>query len=120
MEQLCKQYLKAKAKEAEAKEARLVIEKEIIANCADAPLEGSKSLVPGGRFKLTVTTKLNRKLDFDAYRAMDLPENIQFVDLKPAINLKKLRAVEMVDPVLVAACVTTKPAKTSIKVTEVE
>jgi len=119
MEKLCQEYLGAKAAEAAAKKVRLDIEKQILANLADTPLEGSKTIVPGGRFKLTVTAKLSRTLDYDRYRALDLPENIQFVDLKPAINIKKMRAVEMVDPDLVAEVVTVKPAKTSIKIVEV-
>ena len=44
---------------------------------------------------------------------------MQFVTLKPSIDLFKLRAIEMIDPALVAKCVTVKPAKTAIKIEEV-
>ncbi len=47
---------------------------------------------------------------------LQLPENMSFVDLKPTINLKNLRMLERIDPDVVAQCVTTKPAKPSIKI----
>ena len=75
--------------------------------------------IPVHGWKLTTTHKLTRKLDFDAYQALDLPENMQFVNMKPTIDLFKLRAIEMLDPALVAQCVTVKPAKTAIKIEEV-
>ena len=117
LQDLCEDLMAAKGYAEEAKKEVLRIENLILA-LAPEKLEGSQTLpVPG--FKLTVTHKLTRTLDFDAYRALDLPENMQFVTLKPAIDLFKLRAIERLDPFLVAQCVTVKPAKTAIKV-EVE
>ena len=71
-----------------------------------------------GLYQVTVTSKLTRSLDYDAYLAIEagLPEGVRCVDLKPALNLKKLRALEMVDPGLPAQFVTTKPAKAAVKV----
>lgn len=114
LEDLCSMFLEAKEAEQLAKENRLDIERQII-EMAKPKLEGTSTKV-AGNFKLTTTGKLNRSLDYESYLALALPENLQFVDLKPAINLKRLRAIEMVDPSIVAMCVTTKPAKPSISV----
>ncbi|MBT3367772.1 MAG: hypothetical protein HN416_11505 [Nitrospina sp.] len=114
LQDLCGDLIAAKEAMAYAKDDVLRIEKEIL-KLAPEKLEGSQTLpVPG--FKLTTTHKLTRKLDYDAYQALDLPDNLNFVNLKPAIDLFKLRAIEAIDPALVASCITTKPAKTAVKV----
>jgi len=71
-----------------------------------------------GNHKVTVTNKLNRKLDFKAYSKLEdtLPEGVRCVDYKPTINMKKLRALEMLDMNLVAQFITTSPAKPSVKI----
>jgi len=114
MKDLCMKYMEAKAAEAAAKEERLMAEAALLAAVRPSKLEGTETKATDG-----VTSKLSRSLDYDAYRAMDLPENIAFVDMKPTINLKNLRMIERLDPALVAQCVTVKPAKPSIKVQEV-
>jgi hypothetical protein len=116
LEVLCHDLVTAKAAEDEAKERRTAIEGEIADMLATGP-EGTDK-AEAGIYKVTVSSKLTRSLDYPAYCAIeaDLPEGVRFVDLKPAINLKKLRALEMVDPTIVAQCVTTKPAKASVKV----
>ena len=119
MKELCKKLMEAKAVEAAAKEERLKIEAELISAFDPTKLEGTETKATTG-FKVSVTSKLNRTLDIDAYQAMNLPENMQFVDFKPAINLKNLRMIERLDPGLSAQCVTVKPAKPSIKIEEVE
>ena len=109
LQDLCGDLIAAKEAMAYAKDDVLRIEKEIL-KLAPEKLEGSQTLpVPG--FKLTTTHKLTRKLDYDAYQALDLPDNLNFVNLKPAIDL-----FEAIDPALVASCITTKPAKTAVKV----
>jgi hypothetical protein len=118
MKDLCMKYMEAKAAEAAAKEERLMAEAALLAAVRPSKLEGTETRATDG-FKVSVTSKLSRSLDYDAYRAMDLPENIAFVDMKPTINLKNLRMIERLDPALVAQCVTVKPAKPSIKVQEV-
>jgi len=114
LQDLCGDLIAAKEAMATAKGEVLRIEKQIL-DFAPEKLEGSQTL-PAPGFKLTITHKLTRKLDFDAYQALDLPENMQFVNLKPSIDLFKLRAIERLDSALVAQCITTKPAKTAIKV----
>ena len=114
LQDLCEDLIAAKNYATEAKTEVLRIENEIL-KLAPPKLEGSQTLpVPG--FKLTITSKLTRTLDFAAYQALDLPESMEFVTLKPSIDLFKLRAIERLDPAMVAQCVTVKPAKTAIKV----
>ena len=114
LQDLCQDLIAAKEYAAEAREEVLRIENEIL-DLAPEKLEGSQTLPTPG-FKLTLTHKVSRKLDYDAYQALDLPESMEFVTLKPSIDLFKLRAIERLDPAMVAQCVTTKPAKTAIKV----
>ena len=114
LQDLCEDLIAAKNYAAEAKTEVLRIENEIL-KLAPKKLEGSQTLPTPG-YKLTITSKLTRTLDYDAYQALDLPENMEFVNLKPSIDLFRLRAIERLDPVMVAQCVTTKPAKTAIKV----
>lgn len=118
MQELCKKFIEAKNREAAAKEERLKIEAELLAAIEPEKLEGTETRATDG-FKVTVTSKLTRSLDYPAYQAMDLPENMRFVDLKPSINVKNMRMMERFDPEIVAQCVTVKPAKPSIKVEEV-
>lgn len=119
MRELCIALARAKDKLAMVKREISDLESQIasVFNDDDDKLEGSSTIKIDG-YKVVATKKLTRKLDYSAYLEMDLPEGHQFVDLKPSINLKRLRAVEQVDPGVVEACVTITPAKTAIKVTE--
>ncbi len=122
VEQLCRTLIRAKKAEAKAKEKRLVAEATLLAAIPSTviKLEGVSTINTfTSHFKITIINKLNRELNFPTYEALNLPENLQFVSFEPKIDLKRLRAVEMVDPKLVASCITTKPAKTSVKVEEV-
>ena len=114
MKKLCEFYLAAKAQEVSAKAIRLKAEEALIEVIGLKKLEGTETHATDG-FKISVTSKLTRKLDFDSYVGLGL----DFVDMVPKINLANLRVYEKTNPELVAVCVTSKPAKTSIKVTEV-
>lgn len=118
MKELCMKLMEAKAKEAAAKEERLKAEAELVSAIKPEKMEGTETRATDG-FKVSVTSKLSRTLDYDRYQALDLPDNLAFVDMKPAINLKNLRMIERLDPALVAQCVTVKPGKPSIKIEEV-
>lgn len=118
MKELCQKYLQAKAAEQAAKDARLEAEAALLEMFHPSKDEGTETKATEG-FKISVTSKLTRQLDIDAYNAMSLPDNMTFVDFKPAINLKNLRMMERLDPAIVAQCITVKPAKPSIKVEEV-
>ena len=114
---LCSDLALAKNRLSVIQSQIIKLENSIIA-AIPPKFEGSQTIpVPG--YRLTTTHKVSRKLDFDAYQALALPESLAFVTMKPSIDLFKLRAIEMLDPALVAQCVTVKPAKTSIKIEEV-
>lgn len=115
MKDLCRAYILAKAREKAAKEERLKVEADLISVINPTKAEGTETMAAEG-FKVSVTSKLSRKLDLKAYQALELPDNMTFVDFKPSINLKNLRMLERIDPALVAQCITTKPAKPSIKI----
>ncbi len=108
-----------KAQEDQAKARIAEIEDAIIKRLGDDKLEGAVTRHDSG-FKVVVTYKLNRTLDYDAYEDLGLPESMQFVDLKPTINLARLRLVEEINPSLIQKCVTTRPGKTQIKITQEE
>ncbi len=115
---LCEKFITAKSWEEQAKQARLTAEFELLAALGPLKPEGTNKF-SDSRFKVTVTTKLNREIDLDKYEALSLPEPLRFVDYVAKLNLTKFRHIEAVDPSLVTACVTTKPAKPNIKVEEV-
>lgn len=120
---LVARFLEAKEAEATAKAHRLALETEIFEQSLGEKLEGSETESSSdGRFKITITRKLTRKLDYKAYQEIEnsLPATLRFVTYKPEIDLKILRAVELVDPSLSAMCITTAPAKPSIKITNME
>jgi len=112
---MIEKYLAAKKAMEEAKQLLAEAEKSLIDSMGKLKLEGTTSSKVDG-YKITVTTKLKRKLDHEAYKLLGLPENLQFVKYPPEIDLTKLRHIEAVDPAIVAMCVTIEPAKTSIKV----
>lgn len=116
--ELCREYILARNTEKAAKEYRLSLEKKLVEAFGASKDEGTETKATDG-FKVSVTSKLNRSLDVDAYRALDLPGNMAFVDFKPQINLKNLRVAERIYPGLVAKCITTKPGKPVIKIEEV-
>jgi len=118
MKKLCEAYIMAKAREKAAKEERLSAEANLLAAITPTKEEGTETRATDG-FKVSITSKLTRKLDVKAYRELDLPENMAFVDFKPAINLKNLRMIERIDPALAAKCITTRPGKPAIKIEEV-
>lgn len=116
--ELCREYILARNTEKAAKEYRLSLERKLVEAFGASKAEGTETKATDG-FKVSVTSKLNRALDIDAYQALNLPDNMSFVDFKPSINLKNLRMAERIDPISVAKCITTKPGKPSIKIEEV-
>lgn len=71
-----------------------------------------------GPYKVTVTSKLTRTLDYPAYLALenDIPEGVRCVELEPKLNLTKLRSIDAVRPGFSAAFITSKPAKPAVKI----
>lgn len=115
-ETLCEQLIAAKFEEDQAKMRSIEIEKQL-AQFVGKKEEGTDKETYG-KYVVTVTSKLTRTLDYPAYLAIenDIPEGVRCVRMKPELDLKKLRAMEMVRPGFSAQFVTTKPAKPSVKV----
>lgn len=116
LEDKCAYLLELKEQENIIKEQRIEVENDIAAIVATKEEGTDKAEV--GSFKVTVTSKLTRSLDYPAYLAIenDIPAGLRCVDLKPTLNLKILRAMEMANPDIIPVFVTTKPAKSSVKV----
>lgn len=117
---LCAALVKAKQEEDVAKRKRVTLENEIDKYYArPGDIEGTKTIGVNG-FKITIIRKLTRSLDHEAYLAMGVNPMNTFVNYKPTIDLKMLKVFEITSPVMIASCVTSKPAKTAVKVEVVE
>ncbi len=120
--QLAAQWLAAKDAEKKSNINRLKIEQEIIEALHFDKLEGSKT-EQLDNFKVTFTAKLNRKLDSTTWELIkdSIPEHMrpvkQIVTYK--VDDKGCRYLEKNEPLLfakIATAITTKPAKTAVKV----
>jgi hypothetical protein len=111
--------MQLKEQELFIKEERTKLENDIAT--AIATKDEGTDTVKAGQYKITVTSKLTRTLDYPAYMAIenDIPEGIRCVNLKPELDMKKLRAMEMVRPGFSAQFVTSKPAKAAVKIEEI-
>ena len=116
IEMMADKILELKRREEIAKTERAMLEDQLAKEISDR-VEGTASLV-AGNYKVTVTSKLTRTLDYPAYQAIenDIPEGVRCVRFKPEIDLKKLRAMDAVRPGFSAAFITTKPARPTVKV----
>ena len=120
IEMVADKILELKRREAIAKEERAMLEEQLAEEISDR-VEGTASLTAGS-YKVTVTSKLTRTLDYPAYQAIenDIPEGVRCVKFEPKLDLKKLRAMDAVRPGFSAAFITTKPARPSVKIELVE
>lgn len=116
LERLCYDLMLLKKEEKAVADVRIAVENQI-AQMVSTKEEGTDK-AEAGEFKITVTSKLTRTLDYPAYLSIegDIPEMFRCVDLKPAINLRVLKMLEMANPDLPAHFVTSKPAKAAVKV----
>ena len=116
---LINQYLAAKEAVKASTELLKNIEDKIFKAVDNTDPEGPKA-VEAGRYKVTVSNKLIRSLDLDAYNLIrnEIPLGHDFISYSPKIDLKKLRGLEEIKPELVTACITTKPAKPVITIKE--
>jgi len=110
----------AKAVEKEANERRVALEEELIA-LVGAREEGSQTHAIGD-YKITITGKLNRKLDwemFDASIAAKIPEALQPVKIKRELDDTGVKYLANNEPQiykLLAKALTIKPAKTAVTI----
>ena len=120
IEMVADKIMELKRREEIAKEERAILEDQLAKEISDR-VEGTVSLTTGS-YKVTVTSKLTRTLDYPAYQAIetDIPEGVRCVRFKPEIDMKKLRAMDAVRPGFSAAFITTKPARPTVKVELVE
>ena len=116
---LAESWRAAKRAEESAREERVRIEEEIIAitGCRE---EGSQTYAAGD-WKITVTGKLTRKLDADAWARIEssIPEAMRPVKYAPILDTKGLRYLENNEPDiyrLVAKAIETKPAKPAVSI----
>jgi len=114
-------YRIAAKAEADAKLARLEAEERLVA-LVGQKTEGAQT-TKTGRFKVTTTGKLTRRLDYDRYKAIasEHPEvkRLNVVRMKPDLSLTALRKVQENQPDLygvLSQCITTAPAKPAGKV----
>ena len=116
IEETARRITELKEREDAAKNERTALENDLAEAIATKD-EGTESRT-AGQYKITVTSKLNRTLDYPAYQAIenDIPEGVRCVKFEPKLDLKKLRAMDAVRPGFSAAFITTKPAKPSVKV----
>ena len=107
--------------EAEARESRIRAEEALIAMIPNDKSEGSVSLADDN-ITVTVTKKLNRKIDFDLLERQwdNLPELKNIVRYKREVNLPYVRKImEFGDTMTQNALnsiVTATPAKTSVSI----
>ncbi len=120
IEQAAQDWRTYKRQEDMAKENRITAELKLIELIGFNKLEGSQTTKTVDH-KISLTAKLDRKLDQSAYLAIEsqLPENMRPVKTKLELDLKGIKWMEENAPdqyALVAPCITTKPAKAAVKV----
>lgn len=119
--QLSAEWLTAKAEEARAAKRRLVIEEQIIALTGKRD-EGSKTVDATG-YKITVTGKVTRKLDWDKWEQIktQIAPALWPVKMKPELDEKGVKWLQQNEVEIYALLpIEVKPAKTAIEVKAVE
>ena len=119
----CLAYRQAKADEEAARKRRLQAEDVITGLVKNEKPAGAKSL-ECGNWKVSVTNKVTHSLDQDVVREIidDLPDEQSAVKLKYELSMTGLKSMMEYYPEAVAIlnrAMTTKPAKPTIKITEV-
>ena len=116
LKKMVEEYQRRKSQLEQCKIMLAETESDIIRLVGTKP-EGTTT-IKEENFKVSVSCKLNRSIDYDAYLKVrdSLPENLRPISYKPEIDLKILRALEIIDPSIPATFITTKPAKPSVKV----
>jgi len=119
LESLASDWREAKRKEEAARDERVEIEERIV-ELTGHKEEGSEAH-KAGDYKVTVTGKLNRRLDVEAWANVEpqIPEEMRPVKYEPKLDTKGLRYLEEKQPDIyrmVAQAIETKPAKTAVQV----
>jgi len=118
---IASEWIEAKKEEVQANKKRVGIEDELIA-LLGAKEEGSETHDVED-FKIAITGRLNRKVDWDVFDKLGIPTEVQPVKVKRELDLKGLRYLEDNEPSTykkLAKAMTVEPAKTSVTVTRKE
>ena len=117
---LAREIMTLKEQETRLKEIRQERE-EALAACIVTKFEGTDKAEVDG-LRVTVISKFTRTLDYPAYQALEaqIPVGLRCVEMKPQLDLKRLRAMDMARPGFSAQFITTKPARPAIKIEMLE
>lgn len=121
IEQLCTDWLKAKQAEQKANAERIAIEDQIVSLTGKRD-EGAKTVDATG-FKITVTGKISRKMDWKAWETIkaQIPPEMHPVKLKPELDEKGVKWLADNQPDIYKLLpIEVKPAKTAVEVKPVE
>jgi len=121
IEQLCIEWLAAKSAEQTANAERVAIEDQIVAHTGKRD-EGAKTVDATG-YKITVTGKINRKMDWKAWETVkaQIPADMHPVKLKPELDEKGVRWLAENEPEIYKLLpIEVKQAKTAVEVKIVE
>ena len=119
MENIVGEFLEAKRNEEEWREKRRWYAQQI-AQYAEAPAEGSKTVTMGG-YKVKVVATVNRRVDWGALDALGLKQPP--VRTKRELDLTGLRWHEKENPGIytaIAQCITATPGAVSVTVEELD
>lgn len=117
VEDAASEWMDAKNQEIAANKRRIEIEEELL-SFLTSKTEGSESHQIGP-YKVTLTGRFNRKVDFDLLPKLGIPENLLPLKYKPELELKGLRYLESNEPEIYKTfckALTVEPAKTSVTV----
>jgi len=117
LQQLCADWLSAKSEENAANKKRVAIEEQIVALTGKRD-EGSKTHDADG-YKVTVTGKVTRKMDWDAWANVkdQIPENLRPVKVKEELDERGVKYLADNEPEIYALLpIEVKPAKTGVDV----
>lgn len=119
LEYLCSQWVQAKASEDAQREYRVKLEKQILEHVGSRK-EGAQT-VNAPHFKITTTGKLSRAVDWEVWDtiAPEVPPSLHPVKVSRSLDVKGLHYLERNEPEVyrkILECITTKPAKTAVKI----
>lgn len=120
--EIAEELFAAKLAEREANEKRVALEEELIVILGQKE-EGAQTHQVGD-YKITITGKLNRKIDwdmFDSAIAARIPESMHPVKIKRELDETGVKYLANNEPQLykvLATALTIKPAKTAVTIVQ--
>lgn len=120
--EIANELFEAREAEKEANERRIKLEEELIAILGQKE-EGAQTHEVGD-YKVTITGKLIRKIDWDLYDksiAAKIPESLQPVKVKRELDDSGVKYLANNEPQiyrLLAKALTIKPAKTAVNISK--